>query len=223
VYIGDVNIIHMDIVNMTETEPPYHHGDLRAELIQRAINQIEQGGAAKISLRKLAADAGVSHNAPYMHFSNKDALMEAVAAEGFALLRAAIAEAGGMQTLQAENWRARVKTGFTAYLHFARTWPRLYALMHQPQGGSEAQETGGAKAGEATLTRLAQTLATGQRLGLVRANDPNRQALWVWTTLHGLAGLTGDTRRSFGVLSPDEVADAVLDQLLQGLAPPVEA
>ncbi|MEO0383628.1 MAG: TetR/AcrR family transcriptional regulator [Pseudomonadota bacterium] len=207
---------------MTDDKLPYHHGDLREVLVNRAIDQVEQDGLTKLSLRKIAADVGVSHNAPYMHFANKDALLVAVVAEGFALLRAAIAEAGGTEELRAEDWQRHVKAGFAAYVHFARLRPRLYAFMHQPLGAAPTQGDGTAdalqQAGPAALTRLAGTLATGQRLGLVRSGDPSAQALWVWATLHGLAGLTGNARQSFGERTPDQVTDEVLDQLLDGLS-----
>src|SRR3569832_1650641 len=62
---------------------PYHHGDLRNALIERALAVVEQGGDEAVSLRELAADLGVSRAAPYRHFPDRDALMAAVAARGF--------------------------------------------------------------------------------------------------------------------------------------------
>lgn len=213
----------MDSVNMAVGRTSYHHGDLRSKLIETAMKCIERDGAAKLSLRKIAAEIGVSHNAPYMHFATKDVLLDAVVAQGFAMLRAAIADAGGSERLDAGNWDERIKRGLRAYVAFARERPGLYALMHVPRGaadGADAPERSDSDAdgaGAATLDGLAATLETGQRLGKVRAGDAAEMAIWVWVTLHGLASLTSDDRRVFAGRAPEAVADTVLDSLVESL------
>mgnify|MGYP006270250609 CR=1 FL=1 len=214
----------MGTVNMAGERPSYHHGDLRPKLIETAMDCIERDGVAKLSLRKIAADLGVSHNAPYMHFASKDTLLDAVIARGFAMLRAAIAEAGGSGTLDAGDWDERVKRGLHAYVRFARERSGLYALMHVPRGATrsgdapERPDSDADGAGAATLQRLAATLEAGQRLGKVRAGDPTEMAIWVWVTLHGLASLTSDERQAFAGRAPDAVTETVLDSLIEALA-----
>ena len=214
----------MDNVNMTEKAAPYHHGDLRAKLIEIAVACIETDGVSKVSLRKIAGQAGVSHNAPYMHFASKDALLDAVVAHGFARLRARIAEAGGTETLSTDDWAERVKSGFRAYVAFAREHPGLYALMHVPRAGQRPDGQEGPEAtdpeppGTATLRGLAATLAAGQKLGKIRAGNASDMALWVWATLHGVASLTSEDRLAFEGQSPEAVSEIVLDGLIQSLA-----
>src|ERR1700693_234097 len=53
----------------------YHHGDLRNALIQAGLEILAEGGAAELDLRKVARKAGVSHAAPYRHFTDKQALV----------------------------------------------------------------------------------------------------------------------------------------------------
>jgi len=60
------------------TEKPYHHGDLRNTLIEVGIRLINENGVQRFSLRKVAAMCNVSHTAPYAHFKDKDALLEAM-------------------------------------------------------------------------------------------------------------------------------------------------
>ena len=105
---------------MANEDTPYHHGDLRAKLIEIAIDFIETDGVSKLSLRKIASQAGVSHNAPYMHFTSKEALLDAVVAHGFARLRSRISQAGGQEKLTTDDWADRVKMGLRAYVTFAR-------------------------------------------------------------------------------------------------------
>ena len=61
----------------------YHHGNLRNALISAGVAILSSEGASAVSLRKVAREAGVSHAAPYRHFADKEALMVAIAEEGF--------------------------------------------------------------------------------------------------------------------------------------------
>jgi len=60
----------------------YHHGNLRRSLLDKGLELLESRENAEISLRELAREVGVSTNAAYRHFENKDALMVALAVEG---------------------------------------------------------------------------------------------------------------------------------------------
>src|SRR6187549_1778521 len=71
----------------------YHHGDLRRALIEQALRTIDAAGAEGLTLRGVGAALGVSRTALYRHFADKDALLAAVAREGFRLLREALLEA----------------------------------------------------------------------------------------------------------------------------------
>src|SRR4029434_3221836 len=62
---------------------PYHHGNLRQALLNGAIDLIAEGGPTAFTLREVARQAGVSHNAPYRHFHDKDDLIAAVATQGY--------------------------------------------------------------------------------------------------------------------------------------------
>jgi len=83
---------------MTVSERPYHHGNLRAALLAAAEQTLSQEGAGELSLRELARQVGVSHAAPRRHFAGKQALLDALAEDGFERLgdglRTALAEAG---------------------------------------------------------------------------------------------------------------------------------
>ena len=57
---------------------PYHHGNLKEELIENGLRYIDKYGVESLSMRKLAEASGVSSAAPYAHFKNKDAFLDAV-------------------------------------------------------------------------------------------------------------------------------------------------
>ena len=94
----------------------YHHGELRPALLRAAAKILEKEGRDAISLRDLARRAGVSHNAPYRHFADRQALLAALADEGFVLLAMA---------LEAKPWREQAM----AYLRFGRANPERFRLM----------------------------------------------------------------------------------------------
>jgi AcrR family transcriptional regulator len=103
----------------------YHHKDLKNALINAALAVVERDGPEAVSLRELAAQAGVSRAAPYRHFADRDALLAAVAARGFedlcAVYTAALTGSG--------TGRQRLRAALVAYLDFARHRHGLHALM----------------------------------------------------------------------------------------------
>ncbi len=72
----------------TRSKTTYHHGDLRNSLIAAAEVLLVQKGLTELSLREVAKAAGVSNAAPYRHFRDKTALIEALAEGGFLQLKA---------------------------------------------------------------------------------------------------------------------------------------
>ena len=72
---------------------PYHHGNLRAGLLEAAEAVLAERGAHGLTLRDVARAAGVSHGAPYHHFASLNELLAAVAERGFVILGDAMAEA----------------------------------------------------------------------------------------------------------------------------------
>ena len=114
-------------------ENTYHHGDLRDALIKAALREAEQGGAEAISIKALAKQLGVSQPAPYRHFADREALLEAVTAEAFrqfnVIMREAIEHPGkgselsrfAQAALRFLAWGRRFATRFVPFGHCART------------------------------------------------------------------------------------------------------
>jgi AcrR family transcriptional regulator len=94
----------------------YHHGDLRSAVLAAAGKIIEKEGLARLSVREAARRAGVSHNAPYRHFRDRDALLAALAIEGFAQLERALEGRSGRSLGE-------------AYVRFALEHPQRFRLM----------------------------------------------------------------------------------------------
>jgi AcrR family transcriptional regulator len=104
----------------------YHHGDLRRTLLAAARETLERDGHAPLSLRELARAAGVSHNAPYRHFADREALLDALCADGFSELVSELHSAVG------DSAAERLAATGQAYVRFADRHPGLFTLMFQP-------------------------------------------------------------------------------------------
>lgn len=154
----------------------YHHGDLREALRSAAIAILEEVGLAGLSLRAIARKAGVSHAAPYRHFANHEALLVALAVEGFEALRAVIAHAAAIPNDPPE----RITTIGGAYMRFAAENPALTQLMFGPQIPNR----------DAVPELVAAADAVGVEIGS-SLGDP-ALGLAVWAAVHGLAMLILD-------------------------------
>src|ERR1700683_2165031 len=106
---------------------PYHHGRLRAVLLDEAERTLRDLGIEALSLRDLARQAGVSHAAPRRHFADRQALLDALAEAGFLRLgdelRAAIETAG-------DDYEAPLRAAATAWIRFATEDAALLELMY---------------------------------------------------------------------------------------------
>ena len=173
----------------------YHHGDLRRALIDQALRTIDREGVDGLTLRAVGDALGVSRTALYRHFSDKQALVAAVAREGFRMLRLALVEAW--------DRAGRSQPGFQAmgdaYLAFAIEHPSHYRVMFGRFVESGACDPELIREAEAAFQALVDALAAQQREGLVRREDPVLQARFVWSVVHGIAMLTID-----GQLKDDE-------------------
>lgn len=172
------------------TNELYHHGDLKEALVDAALRTMESESLQAVTLRRLAREAGVSHAAPYHHFQDLDALMSAVAARGFSLLRAAIA--GNPTGVETDPFR-RLQVAGKAYVIFAVSRPELFRLMfsgrwRDTEGYPELKE-------EETLAfRALEEMmvgATGPGGGPSQITAAARAA---WAMVHGMATLLVDGR-----------------------------
>src|ERR1700716_3091004 len=104
---------------------PYHHGNLREALLKSAIRLIAEVGPTAFTIREVARRAGVSHNAPYRHFQDKDELIAAIANEGFERLAGAMKQSAAAGTTGID----RLQLCGASYVEFALRWPGHFLAM----------------------------------------------------------------------------------------------
>ncbi len=186
-------------------------GRLRAELVAAAADVLaETGDETGLSLREVARRAGVSSPAVYLHFPDKDALLADVLATRFALLGQAIGAAvEGATGGPGEGLRA----GCRAYVDLAVRDPGTYRVLF---GGRSAADLGADfREGRAydPFRGLVDGIEAALAAGAVRAGDAARQAVLVWTALHGIATLR-QARPRFPWPEAGELVDDALEGLL---------
>jgi AcrR family transcriptional regulator len=115
---------------------PFHHGNLRTALLDRAAVVLRERGSSALSLRELARDLGVSHGAPRSHFIDKSALLDAMAARGFVHLTAELRSAQEAAT----DYRQALHAVGRAYLRFVARDPALHELMFAVKLGAPSDE-----------------------------------------------------------------------------------
>jgi AcrR family transcriptional regulator len=185
---------------MTARRKAYHHGDLRNALLSCALRLIKRKGIGAVSLRIIAAQAGVSASAIYRHFASKEDLLASLAAEGFMSLSSAFTA-----TLAAHRDRSppeRLKALGEAYIAFGLDRPEHYQLMFGASVNSR-RHSGLEDAAARSFNQLVEAVAA--------CFEPNASqrtilaaALSAWSLVHGYVQLRQDGR---------------LDDLPENLAP----
>lgn len=157
---------------MTRREA-YHHGDLAAAALDAALELVAEDPSAGFSLRMLAEKLGVAHRALYNHFSDREALLAALAARGFRQLAECLAPAPD-------------PAGFlAAYVRFALAQPGLYAVM---TGRNHAQINAVPPLRAAVDRVIAVALDALATPGAAE-DTRRREVMRVWMLAHGAIGL----------------------------------
>lgn len=201
---------------MSEDTRAYHHGDLRHALIAEGLDRARTGGPAAVTLREVTRAAGVSPNAAYRHFSDRDDLVHAVANLAQRALARAISERVAATPDDLEPTDAsieRLRRVGLAYIDFARAEPGWFELAFFTQ---DTDATGGIVTLDdeivAPFKLLMDTLDGMVDAGTLAA-DRRPLAEWAcWSAVHGFADIAvhGPVR-----LQPEPVIDALAASVVE--------
>jgi AcrR family transcriptional regulator len=188
----------------------YHHGNLRAALLAAAGDRLEQAGPGGISMRELARELEVSHGAPRAHFADREALLDALAADGFALLGAELDDA---LATRRGSFPERLTAFAGVYVGFGLAHPALLRLMfsQKERPGAAALRAANDRAFAAPIALIADAQANGE----IDASDPDRVALTVLAMLQGLISLVANDM--IGSRAPAAVIAGTVETLVRGL------
>jgi AcrR family transcriptional regulator len=187
--------------------------DVRGRVLNAAVKLIDRGGLAGLSMREVARAAGVSHQAPYHYFEDREAIFAALAEEGFKILTLRLENSIAADELAVDRF---VRAGQT-YVEFALDHPALFRIMFRPD--------------MVAMDRFPEARACGDRAFqivplLVQAciddglpAEPSVQALVVlaWSLPHGLACLMLDGPLAMKVPATAEAREAITRDVMTAM------
>ncbi len=198
---------------------PYHHGDLRRVLIDAALQLVGEGGPDAVSVREAARRAGVSPGAPFRHFPNRAALMNAVAEEAQRRFRAEIeavlAEAPTSDPL------ARFRCLGLAYLRWAMKNPTHFEIISSRRFFDHDMTAGVSQDNAELIDLTGRTLAEAFAQGQLRSSDLKQVQIAGRALVYGFARMNIDGHfPRWGVADAEieRTAEGILDLLIEGIA-----
>jgi AcrR family transcriptional regulator len=177
---------------------------LRGEIVAAAATLIARTGSDQaVTLRSVAREVGISAPSIYGHFSDRDAIVEAVVSESLEQLHLAVADAVAAHADPVEGLYA----GCSAYVEFGISEPARYRVLFgwsRPKGQSPQSDTRGLAAFNTLVTNLESCVDAGKST----STDTFVDAVSIWTSLHGQVMLRADLPE-FPWPSTDTVSEMV--------------
>jgi len=192
--------------------PSPHHGNLRAELLDRAEATLRDRGVEQLSLRELARDSGVSHGAPRSHFIDRSALLGALAERGFDRLADAMGTASGTASTASVSTdrygaTAALNAAGRAYLDFATDNPALLSLMVTAKADDAAGKVH--EAAQRLFTVTSALVRAALTPNLREDSSVEELTLVLTATIQGISSFVSTDR------IPRERGDDLLDQAIR--------
>ena len=189
---------------MTDGKTGYHHGDLRAALIDAGLQLTRAGGPEALTIREATRRVGVSPNAAYRHFADREALLQAVATaiqhRMTARMQSSVRRRGSTELLRAVG---------IGYIKFALDEPGWFAVAFF--GADQSDETVGAP----PYLALVEALDAMVDAGALPAERRDGAEWPCWSAVHGFAELAlrgplrGASRREVELLAARTVDDII--------------
>ena len=178
----------------------------RRALLDAALEVLSREGAAALTLREVARRAGVTHAAPYRHFTDKQALLATVAEEGFRMLASEMSEAWTRQ--EGDPVRGLQAIGL-AYVRFAIGQRAHFQVMFGKDIDWGREHCGLEDTADRCFGVLISAVQACQGVGAIRPGDPLISALCAWSMVHGLSELIAN-----GQFSAMDLAVPSVEELL---------
>ena len=185
--------------------------DVGTTLLEAASNILATDGAAALTVRRIAADAGMSTMNVYSRFGGKQGVVEHLFLRGFALLAEAMTDVP-----HSDDPLADLRACGLAYRQFALTHETLYAVMFHGAVPDYAPSPLAFQTGASTLQELADRIERAMDAGLLRRRDPGHVAAVVWSTCHGVLSL--EMKKSAMAIDWEAVYRDACDNVMRGLA-----
>ena len=204
---------------VTRRRSPRGQGEqLHAQILAAAADLLAESGREEdVSIRAVAERVGVTPPSIYLHFADKDTLLDAVCVQAFDDMHDAMSAAGAGAR---DDVVGALAAQGRAYIAFARSRPEHYRLMFMRRPGHDLEmPTEAEVSAVAGLSSVIDTLRIAQEQGLIaRHDDPVRVALTLWAAVHGVAALL-IAKPHFPWGDTEELVGRVVAMTLYGVVP----
>jgi AcrR family transcriptional regulator len=190
----------------------YHHGDLKNTLVAAAITILAKDGVAGLTLRKVARKAGVSHAAPYAHFSDKQALIAAISTEGFKRLYDSM---DSVISSYPNDPLKQLTGGAWAYIQFGVSDPDHFKVTFSGVLEREKDYPAFVEISQKTFARVVSVVKDCQLAGVLGQDSPEVVAVTLWGQLHGLVSLFIEGQISHTVMDQHSLQEMFIFALSQ--------
>lgn len=207
------------MVKVQQVSSSYHHGNLREVLIDAAVKMIAEEGAEALSLRKIALRAGVSHAAPYRHFKDKEAILVAVAKQGFEMLLDQTHQR--LNKSKGDELDRFALIGLSS-IDFASSFPSHYRVMFGTRSDRSSFKDALPPQSSEIFQLLRETISDCRDKHLLKQGDIQEMTLAAWSIVHGFAMLLIDRHIQADRMDPEKMKSlkhTVVLTLYQGLKP----
>lgn len=184
--------------------------DVRRTVLDASLALVAEEGLAALSMREVARRAGVSHQAPYHYFKDREAILAALAEEGYAKLSSRLKKAAK----SAKTPTARLEATGRTYINFALSHPALFKIMHQSelvQLERHSEATTIAQGVFDMLVGIVEAAAGPKKSAL----DRNELAVAAWCLVHGASMLLLENRLQRKFPNARNKTAAATDSILQ--------
>ena len=198
----------------------YHHGDLKNALIEAGIEILSKEGVNDLSLRKAARKAGVSHAAPYAHFTDKQALIAAIALDGHSKIHARIEEV--LALYPNDPLKQLVRLAW-AYMQFGLESPAHYKITFSGLIENEKNHPELVKVTRQSLTALQKIIEDCQGAGVLSPSEYESEVVTIilWGLIHGLVLLVIESQVPSELMKRTQPKDMVIAALQQMVRVPI--
>lgn len=202
---------------MTNASSKYHHGNLKQALVEAGQQILIKKGINGLSLRETAKAAGVSHTAPYRHFTDKQALLAAIAESGFENLAEAL-----LNTIEQhpDNPEEQLTAATATYVKLAVTRIEMHQLMFGDGFDNDAMSETMLEKKQQAFNALSKIIENGQKKNIFKKAETLELVIAAWSMMHGYTMLltTGQLSHSVtSLMQIDKLARSVATHLINGL------
>jgi AcrR family transcriptional regulator len=189
--------------------------DIERELLAAAEKVLVRDGPGGLTVRAVAAEAGIAPMGVYNRLGGKDGLVDSLLIKGFDRLRAAVDAA--INDTSEPSMRARLVACGMNYRRFALDNPHFYAIMFEDAVLHEQDNEEVGEHAQAAFGALVRAVELCAAAGVLAATDPIEAAQQIWSAVHGAVAL----ELKGLVLTPDPqyTYRVSLDTLIRGLSP----